>query len=81
MAVNETHTRGEERGVLTPDGFFHLQFTGTCIFHSWKQLIGRFIWSGASTALNGSIPAECFRERDLAEYWQVQEPAPDLCPK
>jgi len=70
--------------VLTTDVLFHLQFTGTWIFHSWQQLICRFIQSGAGTALNGSILAASLGERHLAEH-MVQGGSKSqpqiLCPK
>lgn len=50
----------------------HLQFTGACIFHSWKWLICRFIQSGAGTALDGSIIAACLGESGLAERTAMQ---------
>ncbi|KAM6196754.1 uncharacterized protein WM294_008298 [Sarcoramphus papa] len=62
----------KKKRVLTTAVLFHLQFTGACIFHSWKQLICRFIQSGAGTALDRSILAACLGERDLAEHMAGQ---------
>lgn len=82
--LNETRGR-EKKRVLTTDVLFHLQFTGTCIFHSRKQLICRFIQSRAGTALDGSILAACFRERNLAKHVAVQGSSQSqpqiLCPR
>lgn len=75
----------EKKRVLTTDVLFHLQFTGACIFHSWKWLIFRFIQSGAGTALDGSILAARLGQRDLAEHTAVQGSSQSqpqiLCPR
>lgn len=71
MKLVEERRKKKER-MLTTDVLFHLQFTGACIFHSWKQLICRFIKSRAGTALDGSVLAVYFGEMDLAENAAVQ---------